>query len=119
MMTLLVKVWILAKLCNSFCEQKMEKYSTVLLKKKDQAMYENFMVCNYGVGVASKTTCDGLTNKKAVISSKNETETTVIKYYTVTSEVIKDVKACLEAVRCRRRRRKFLRTFTTDTGYFY
>ena len=82
-------------------------------------MYENFMVCNYGVGVASKTTCDGLTNKKAVINSKNETETTVIKYYTVTSEVIKDVKACLEAVRCRRRRRKFLRTFTTDTGYFY
>ena len=82
-------------------------------------MYENFMVCNYGVGVASKTTCDGLTNKKAVISSKNETETTVIKYYTVTSEVIKDVKACLEAVRCRRRRRKFLRTFTTDTGYLY
>ena len=33
-MTLLVKVWILAKLCNSFCEQKMEKYSTVLLKKR-------------------------------------------------------------------------------------
>ena len=58
-------------------------------------MYENFMVCNYGVGVASKTTCDDLTNKKAVISSKNETETTVIKYYTVTSEVIKDVKGQL------------------------
>ena len=58
-------------------------------------MYENFMVCNYGVGVSSKTTCDDLTNKKAVISSKNETETTVIKYYTVTSEVIKDVKGQL------------------------
>jgi len=86
--------------------------STSTKDSKDQAMYENFMVCNYGVGVASKTTCDELTNKKAV---KNETETTVIKYYTVTSEVIKDVKACLEAVRCRRRRRKFLRTFTTDT----
>ena len=25
----------------------------------------------------------------------------------------------MEAVRCRRRRRKFLRTFTTDTGYFH
>ena len=112
------KIHILAKLIH-FVNKKNGKIFHCATKKKDQAMYENFMVCNYGVGVASKTTCDGLTNKKAVISSKNETETTVIKYYTVTSEVIKDVKACLEAVRCRRRRRKFLRTFTTDTGYFY
>ena len=71
-------------------------------------MYENFMVCNYGVGVASKTTCGNLKNKSV---QKNET---TIKYYTVTSEIIKDVKACLEAVRCRRRRRKFLRTFPAD-----
>jgi len=75
---------------------------------QDQAMYENFMVCNYGVGVASKTTCDNLKNKSV---QKNET---TIKYYTVTPDIIKDVKACLEAVRCRRRRRKFLRTFPTD-----
>ena len=68
--------------------------------------YENFMVCNYGVGLASKTTCDSLTKKQ-----NNET---LIKYYSVTSEIIKDVKTCLEAVRCRRRRRKFFKTFTQD-----
>ena len=65
--------------------------------------YENFMVCNYGVGIVSKTTCDQL--------KKNET---LVKYFTVTSEVIQDVKSCLEAVRCRRRRRKFLKTFSVD-----
>ncbi len=69
--------------------------------------YENFMVCNYGVGVAAKTSCDEVTGRP----QKNST---MIKYFTVTSEVISDVKACLEAVRCRRRRRKFLKTFSTS-----
>ena len=68
--------------------------------------YENFMVCNYGVGMASKTTCDSVT--------KASNNSTAVKYYTVTSEVIKDVKACLTAVRCRRRRRKFFKTFTEN-----
>ena len=69
--------------------------------------YENFMVCNYGVGKISKTTCDKM-------KTGDEEQKTMIKYYTVTSEIIKDVKACLEAVRCRRRRRKFLKTFASD-----
>lgn len=67
-------------------------------------LYENFMVCNYGVGLATKTTCDNMTKAEGG-------DGTMIKYYTVTSEVIKDVKSCLEAVRCRRRRRKLFKTY--------
>lgn len=70
--------------------------------------YENFMVCNYGIGVASKTSCDNITD---VVGDDG----TFIKYYTVTSEVIRDVKACLAAVRCRRRRRRLFKTFDVAT----
>ena len=73
----------------------------------EPVQYENFMVCNYGVGLASgQTTCDNVEEK-----AKNETS---VKYFTVTSEVIKDVKACLTAVRCRRRRRKLFKTFRAN-----
>ena len=75
----------------------------------DQIQYENFMVCNYGVGLASKTTCDNV--EKA---EENEANETAVKYFTVTSDVIKDVKACLAAVRCKRRRRKLFKTFTAN-----
>ena len=73
----------------------------------EPVQYENFMVCNYGVGLASgQTACDNVEEKR-----KNETS---VKYFTVTSEVIKDVKACLTAVRCRRRRRKLFKTFRAN-----
>ena len=55
---------------------------------------------------SGQTTCDNVEEK-----AKNETS---VKYFTVTSEVIKDVKACLTAVRCRRRRRKLFKTFRAN-----
>ena len=74
----------------------------------EDGLYENFMVCNYGVGLTTKTSCDNMT--------KNEVNDhgTLIKYFTVTSEVIRDVKACLEAVRCRRRKKKLFKTFESS-----
>ena len=54
--------------------------------------FENFMVCNYAVGTATKTTCD----------EETKDQPTFITYYHATSEVIEDVKKCLAAVRCRR-----------------
>ncbi len=65
--------------------------------------FENFMVCNYGVGVASKTSCTREDN------NNNNNNPNQVTYYSVTSEVIRDVKACLEAVKCRRRKRRLLK----------
>ena len=71
----------------------------------EPSLYENFMVCNYGVGLTTRTSCDNMTK------SGNNENGTFIKYFTVTSEVIRDVKSCLEAVRCRRRKKKLFKTF--------
>ena len=74
-------------------------------------LYENFMVCNYGVGLTTKTSCDSMTGKNTINGGGQKDQGgTFIKYFTVTSEVIRDVKACLEAVRCRRRKKKLFKT---------
>ena len=73
-------------------------------------LYENFMVCNYGVGLTTKTSCDSMTGKNNINGGNQKGQGTFIKYFTVTSEVIRDVKACLEAVRCRRRKKKLFKT---------
>ena len=58
-------------------------------------LYENFMVCNYGVGLTTKTSCDSMTGKNNINGGNQKGQGTFIKYFTVTSEVIRDVKACL------------------------
>ncbi len=62
---------------------------------------ENFMVCDYGVGRANKTTCDD-DNVQGDLAREAE-EIPFITYYQAPEQVIKDVKKCLTAVRCRRR----------------
>eukprot|EP00095_Tigriopus_kingsejongensis_P004672 maker-scaffold1703_size30640-snap-gene-0.8 protein:Tk04672 transcript:maker-scaffold1703_size30640-snap-gene-0.8-mRNA-1 annotation:"venom allergen 3-like" len=66
--------------------------------------YENFLVCNYGLGVAQKTTCSNGTT----FMGPNANHTSYITYYTAPSQVIEDVKACLNAVKCRRRQLDFM-----------
>ena len=65
------------------------------------------MVCNYGIGVPAKTTCD------EELSVEDSNRTPFITYYPATSEVIEDVKKCLKAVRCRHRQ---LSLFDDDNG---
>ena len=66
--------------------------------------FENFMVCNYAIGEAEKTSCDvanGLEEEKAINGSS------FISYYAASSQVIEDIKLCLGAIRCRRRQLDF------------
>ena len=76
----------------------------------EAGLYENFMVCNYGVGLTTRTSCDDMTKNTINGGGGQGQQGTFIKYFTVTSEVIRDVKACLEAVRCRRRKKKLFKT---------
>ena len=67
--------------------------------------YENFMVCNYAIGVPKRTMCsksagDGLKIKSSSVHKQ------FIKYYHASPGVIRDVKKCLQAVRCERRSKK-------------
>lgn len=67
-------------------------------------MFENFMVCNYAIGVPSKTTCSKENNSLRVKSSMVHKQ--FIKYYHASAGVIHDVKKCLQAVRCKRMNKK-------------
>ena len=71
---------------------------------EEKKEFENFMVCNYAIGVPSKTMCskDG-SNLKIQSSSVHKQ---FIKYYHASAGVIHDVKRCLQAVRCERRSKK-------------
>lgn len=55
--------------------------------------FDNFLVCNFGKGLTSKTSCSQEVNQQSYIT-----------FYSATSKVIEDVKKCLRAVRCRSRR---------------
>ena len=55
--------------------------------------YENFMVCNYGIGIPQNNSC----------SDVKDSDPPYVTYYRAPYDVIKDVKKCLKAVRCRRR----------------
>ena len=50
--------------------------------------FENFMVCNYGIGVAANNTCGVKSSAPAYVT-----------YYAAPFDVIADVKKCLKAVR--------------------
>ena len=70
--------------------------------------FENFMVCNYAIGNADRTSCDHVSNSlegDKVTKPVNGSSLSFISYYTATSQVIEDIKLCLGAIRCRNRRR--------------
>ena len=67
-----------------------------------EGLFENFMVCNYAIGVPSRTTCS---NENSLPISPSE-DKQFIKYYHASAEVIHDVKKCLDAVRCKRMDKK-------------
>ena len=71
--------------------------------EKQEELFENFMVCNYAIGVPSKTTCSKDNSFKIKSSSVHKQ---FIKYYHASAGVISDVKKCLQAVRCKRQNKK-------------
>ena len=60
---------------------------------------ENFMVCNYGIGIATRNSC----NDTETGSSEVDDRIAYITYYSAPSQVIEDIKSCLNAVQCRKR----------------
>lgn len=62
----------------------------------NETYYENFMVCNYAVGTVGKSSCETTTEMA--------NHTSYITYYSAPAQVIEDVKKCLNAVKCRRKR---------------
>ena len=58
-------------------------------EKKDRS-FENFMVCNYGIGVPQNTTCDGS-------GGPGSEQPSYVTYYEAPFDVIADVKKCLKA----------------------
>jgi hypothetical protein len=77
--------------------------------------YENFMVCNYAIGKIGKTSCSNGDEANAVEGGGNET-ISYITYYPASSQVIDDMKACLSAVRCSRRRQIDFGDYNTLPG---
>ena len=73
--------------------------------------FENFMVCNYAIGEAERTSCDGLDEwgeeKEGARLPPANNGSSFISYYAATSQVIEDIKLCLGAIRCRRRQLDF------------
>ena len=67
--------------------------------------FENFMVCNYAIGEAERTSCDANSLEEANNGSNNGSS--FISYYAATSQVIEDIKLCLGAISCRRRQLDF------------
>ena len=67
--------------------------------------FENFMVCNYAIGEAERTSCDANSLEKG--EKANNGSASFISYYAATSQVIEDIKLCLGAIRCRRRQLDF------------
>ena len=72
---------------------------------KETKQYENFMVCNYAIGVPKRTMCSKVDGDGLKIQSSS-VHKQFIKYYHASSGVIRDVKKCLQAVRCERRSKK-------------
>ena len=56
---------------------------------REGANFENFMVCNYGIGVPASNTCENVTSSAPAY----------VTYYAAPFDVIADVKKCLKAVR--------------------
>ena len=73
-------------------------------EKVERELFENFMVCNYAIGVPSKTMCSKDNDSLKIESSSVHKQ--FIKYYHASAGVIRDVKKCLQAVRCERRSKK-------------
>lgn len=69
----------------------------------NETKYENFMVCNYGIGVANETTCSDTQPTEEEALEDDGNNISYITYYAAPSQVIQDVKSCLDAVACRRR----------------
>ena len=68
--------------------------------------FENFMVCNYAIGEAERTSCDVNSLEGDDGAAKPAANgSSFISYYAATSQVIEDIKLCLGAIRCRNRRR--------------
>jgi len=90
--------------------------------KEYEREYENFLVCNYGIGENLRTICDeeneDLFNNKEQNEIANEAtngetqpqeqqqqhheqqQQPLVTYYSATSDVIRDVKKCLSVIRC-------------------
>ena len=66
--------------------------------------FENFMVCNYRIGTVGKTSCSDNATSSAL---GDATTTSYITYYAAPSQIIEDVKSCLNAMRCRQRQLNF------------
>ena len=73
-------------------------------EKKDGS-FENFMVCNYAIGKAERTSCDANSVEGNVTRSAGNAS--FISYYAASSQVIEDIKLCLGAISCRRRQLDF------------
>ena len=72
--------------------------------------FENFMVCNYAIGEAERTSCDVNSlegDEEGGKVARPVNGSSFISYYTATSQVIEDIKLCLGAIRCRRRQLDF------------
>ena len=76
-----------------------------LNEKKENREFENFMVCNYAIGTPSRTMCSKNNQNDLKIKSSS-VHKQFIKYYHASAGVIRDVKKCLQAVRCERRSKK-------------
>ena len=66
---------------------------------------ENFMVCNYAIGKAERTSCDA--NSVEGNATRSAGNASFISYYAASSQVIEDIKLCLGAISCRRRQIDF------------
>ena len=75
------------------------EYADYALLEDFQPQFENFMVCNYAIGVPGKTMCANDTSNTISLHKQKQ----FIRYYHASAEVIGDVKKCLGAVRCARR----------------
>ena len=69
--------------------------------------FENFMVCNYAIGEAERTSCDVANSPEDDKKANNNGSSSFISYYAASSQVIEDIKLCLGAIRCRRRQLDF------------
>ena len=69
--------------------------------------FENFMVCNYAIGEAKRSSCDDVNSLEEGEVKGPVNGTSFISYYAATSQVIEDIKLCLGAIRCRRRQLDF------------